>query len=242
MINATRPKESPASLQSQEIRDYLEALANHKENPVQYPKPEKPPLYRHKDVLEAFDSCFFSKCYLTEQKFENSWAMDIDHFVPKNEKPEWVCEWSNLYPADHKANMMKPRRMPEGGYLDPCDDNDDVEYEILYALSIDGEKPAFKARDNTNQKAVNTAGLLEHLHNGDDEDSKKNTTHLRFLIRKKYIEILNAILEWRAAKDEQDKFQAETEIKRLLSRRASFTALIRSVPAVRRDIPVEFLD
>jgi len=241
MINVTRPTDPPASLQSAAIRDYIESLANHKEDPENFPKPEKPPAYRNSDILLAFDAHFYSKCYLTERKYENSWEMDIDHFISKSEQPEERFVWTNLFPADHKANMMKPRRMPDGGYLNPCLEEDDVETEILYVLSADGEEPAFKARNTDNTKAINTANLLNYLHNGNDETSRNNTVHLRFLIRKKYVEILNAIIKWRESEIEQDRFQAETELRRLLSRRSSFTAIIRSIPAVRR-IPPDFLD
>jgi len=241
MINVVRSIEPPVSLQSVAICNYIEALANYKEDRERFPKPERPPTYRDSDILVAFDECFYSKCYLTEQKYENSWAMDIDHFVSKNEKPELRYVWGNLYPADHKANMMKPRRMPEGGYLDPCMEEDDVETAILYGLSVDGEEPAFKARNSEDTKAINTAKLLNYLHNGDDQESQKNTVHLRFLIRKKYVEVLNAIIHWRDAEAEEDKFQAEIELRRLLSRKASFTALIRSIRPVQR-LPKDFLD
>ena len=241
MINVTRPAELPVSLQSTAIRDYIEALANHVEQPEEFPEPTKPPNYRNNDIMIAFDACFYSKCYLTEQKYENSWAMDIDHFISKNEQPELRYVWTNLYPADHKANMMKPRRMPAGGYLDPCADEDDVEFDLLYALTIDEQQPRFQARNVNNVKAINTAKLLNRLHNGENEDSQKNTLHLRFLIRKKYNEVLKAIIAWLAAVEPQEKFQAEVDLKRLLSRRASFTALMRSIPAVRH-IPKGFLD
>ncbi len=243
MINIHRPTEPPASLQSPKVRDYLERLAKHQENPEQFPmKPEKPSEYRNSDVLEAFEVYFFSKCYLTERKFDSAWEMDVEHFISYVERPNLVFEWTNLYPADHKANMLKPRKTPQGGYLDPCDDNDDVEREILYVLSVDGETPAFDARDKANRKAINTARLLERLHNGYDPDSIQNTKYLRILIQKKYTETLNAIIEWQGAKDEEDKFRAETELKKLLSRRGSFTSLIRSVPAVRKRVPKDFLD
>jgi hypothetical protein len=243
MINIQRPKESPASLRSPNVRDYLERLARHQEDPERFPeKPSRPAEYRSSDVLEAFETYFFCKCYLTERKFDSAWEMDVEHFIAYSERPDLACEWTNLYPADHKANMLKPRKTPAGGYLDPCDENDDVEGDIRYALSVDGEKPAFQARDATNQKAANTARLLERLHNGNDPESAQNTKYLRILIQKKHTETLNAIIDWQGAKDAADRFQAEIELKKLLTRKASFTALIRSVPAVRRYVPKELLD
>lgn len=243
MINIIRPKEVPASLQSQEIRDYLEALANHRDDPEHFSKPEKPPAHRNRDLLEAFDRCFFSKCYLTEQKFANSWALDVEHFEPRKEKPELTWEWNNLFPAEHKANMMKPRNTPSGGYLNPCSPDEDVENDIVYVLLPSG-KMEFEAKEESNIKAKNTANLLNLLHNGkdDDEDSRKNTEHLRSLITKKYIDTLNAIIEWKDAKDEQEKFESKTKLRHLLSRKSSFTAIIRSTAAVRKHVPKNFLD
>jgi len=244
MINIERPIETPASLQSQEIQDFLQALANYKADPENLPKPEKPAGYRNSDVLEAFDIHFHSKCYLTEQKFGSAWSLDIDHYVPYNEQPELVFEWTNLYPADHQANMMRPRRTPEGGYLDPCHPNEDVETEILYALVEYGREPRFEATNPENLKAINTAKLLDLLHNGRlrDEDSKNRTKHLRMLIKQRYDEIMEAIIKWQGSSEPAQKFRAAEQLKILLSRNASFTMLMRSIDPVQVYVPAEFFD
>ena len=244
MINIERPTETPASLQSLKIRDYLDLLAKYQENPTEISKPEKPAEYRSSDILTAFDLYFFSKCYLTEQSFGSAWEMDIEHFIPFNERPDLVCEWTNLYPAAHKANMLKPNRTPEGGYLDPCDANDDVENEITYALVEYGKSPRFQAMEATNRKAANTATLLNLLHNGreQDENSRNNTKHLRTLIKIRYDEIMEAIIKWQGATEGVQKFSTAEELKALLSRRASFTMLMRSMDAVQVYVPKDFLD
>ncbi len=244
MINIERPTEVPASLQSRKIRNYLDLVAQHQADPTQVSKPEKPSEYRNSDILEVFDLHFFSKCYLTEQGFGSAWEMDIDHFVPFNERPDLVFEWTNLYPAAHKANMLKPNKTPEGGYLNPCDANDDVEKEVMYALVQYGVEPRFRAMDPANHKAVNTSALLELLHNGRkyDENSRNNTKHLRTLIKIRYDEIMNAIVKWQGTNDGLQKFSAAEEIKALLSRKASFTMLMRSMDAVQVYVPKEFLD
>jgi hypothetical protein len=242
MINIKRTTQIPSSLQNPDIQQYLDDLAAYKQNPS-LPKPEPPASYRNSDVLEAFDECFFGKCYLTEEKFANSWIMDIDHFIPKQERPDLRYEWTNLYPCEHHANMARPRKTPTGGYLDPC--NDDVEKEILYYLPIGAEKPEFEAKDATNAKAVNTAQLLDLLHNGKDKDSIERTKHLRFLIRKKYDEVIHAILAWKDAKakgDTQEEFIHGRDLKHLLSRKSSFTMLVRSMKAVQMYVPKDFLD
>ncbi len=244
MINISREKKVPESLNSEPVREYLKKYAEYKIDPKNIKKPEKPFSYRNSDLLEAFDRCFFSKCYLTEEKFYNSWKLDVDHFIPQNERGDLVYDWDNLYPAEPKANMSRPRRTPPGGYLDPCADSDDVETGILYSLSTLGYKPRFEATDNSKRKSVNTANLLNKLHNGREGDdySKKNTGDLRHAIHKKHIKILNKIIKWREqTENTQEEFQLRRELQEMLSRKSSFTMLIRSMPAVKR-LPDEFFD
>ncbi len=246
MINISRESAIPGSLDTQEIKDYIQECADYKNDPKNNPQPKKTKDYRNSDLMEAFDRCFYSKCYLTEEKFFNSWKMDVEHFVPQNENPALVYEWTNLYPAEHKANMSKPRKTPAGGYLDPCDDADDVENQIIYTLTDHGGKPNFDPKDSNNQKEVNTADLLNRLHNGHDALSSQNTADLRHGIQKRYINILEKICEWRALSNgTQSEVQKRNELKLLLSRKSSFTMLCRSMPAViqlNNEFPDMFLD
>jgi hypothetical protein len=242
MVNVVREADVPASLHTAEIRQYISAAAAHIENPVNSPKPQPPGSYRTSDLLEAIDRVFKGKCYLTELKYVNSWIMDIDHFIPKNERVDLIYEWSNLFPLSHYSNMIKPRTTPEGGYLNPCDVADNVEWQIVYTLCRYGLIPNFEARDVQNVKAVNTCILLARIHNGHDENTANATAELRHAIHKRYIEILNKICEWRQhSNDSQEKLQARRELRDLLSRESSFTMLMRSIPAVRQ-LPQDFFD
>lgn len=242
MINIVRPAQSPASLETQDIKDYLNDLAAW-QNDSTLPKPEPNAPYRNSDLIEAFDDCFFAKCYLTEKKFVSSYEMDVEHFQSKNlnAHPELRYEWSNLYPADHDANMVKPRTTPDGGYLDPCDPNED---EIFYDLSFSSDKCFFQARNPLNQKSINTANLLDRIHNGHNAESKIKTKGLRFSIYKQRDHLLKQIIKWQAAKlrnDAQDVFRYGNRIKVLLSRKSAFTMLLRSTSVVKH-LPQEFLD
>jgi hypothetical protein len=242
MINCNREPDIPTSLNTAEIKQYIIDAVAYLADSENIPKPEKPTSYRNSDLLEAFDRVFHSKCYLTEQRFVNSYTMDIEHFVPQSERPDLVYEWTNLFPAEHYSNMIKPRKTPEGGYLNPCDTEDDVENDVLYSLSALGENPYFEAVDPTNVKAVNTANLLNRIHNGHDENTQRATKQLRHAIHKKYIEILNKICEWKDfAEGSVEKFQAKRELKDMLSRKSSYTMLCRAMPAVRR-LPEDFFD
>lgn len=241
MINIVRDPQVPNSLNSQAIKDYINDAIQYLNNPIGK-KPKKPKTYRNSDLLQAFDRDFYSKCYLTEQQCPNSWTFDIEHLIPQNERGDLVYEWTNLFPADHNANMIKPRKTPIDGYLNPCNPNENVENEIVYTLSPFGEEPRFEALNPQNQKAVNTCNLLDRVHNGHDSNTKKTMEGLRVAIQKKYIEILKKIIDWqRHPEGSQEKFQAKRDLKDLLSRKSSFTMLCRSIPAVRL-LPSDFLD
>jgi hypothetical protein len=245
MINITRSKNIPKSLQKPEIKAYLDGLANYKLG-ILKEKPKPPVSYRNSDIIEAFDRQFYAKCYLTEEKFTNSHIMDIEHFISKSEDETLRYEWTNLFPAEHNANMAKPRKTPKGGYLNPCLSSDDVETEIIYSVGAFGETPRFKATNENNQKAVNTATLLDKIHNGEiDKDSFVKTKNLRAAIKKRYDTISKLIIEWQDSKitgNKQKQLDKETELKLLLSRRASFTMLMRSSDVVQQYLPKDFLD
>lgn len=243
MINIDRVTESPTSLESPVIQQFINDIQAHLNDSENVPKPEVPGTYRTSDLIEAFDRCFHSKCYLTEQWFPNSWCMDVEHFISQDEDPSKRYEWSNLFPAEHRANKMKPRLTPAGGYLNPCEPDDDVESEIKYSLSAMGQTPCFKARNPANIKAVNTSSLLNRLHNGHDDNTKLATASLRYEIQKKYDHILNLMIQWLGSPDGSNiKHQYEMELKLHLSRRSSFTLLLRSMIAVLNHIPQHFLD
>ncbi|PWV56223.1 hypothetical protein [Chitinophaga sp. S165] len=242
MINVQREAAIPSALNTQEIQQYITDIQAYLANPAVGIKPTEPGTYRSSDLLEAFDRCFHSKCYLTEQKFLNSWCMDIEHFVSQSVDRSRRYDWTNLYPAEHRANKMKPRATPAGGYLDPCDPADDVETEILYSLGIMGEDPHFEPRDATNGKAVNTCELLNRLHNGHSEETIKATAGLRFEIRKKYDHIKDLLIQWLGCSNPVLKHQYKRQLEMHLSRKSSFTMLCRSMVAVLNHVPAEMLD
>jgi hypothetical protein len=244
MINIERSPKVPAYLASPEIQQYIEASILHLNDPVNNPKPEKPFSYRHSDLLDAFDRDFYSKCYLTEQSFSNSFIMDVEHFISKSERPDLIYSWTNLYPADHYSNMIKPRTTYPGGLLDCCDPNDNVEIEIIYNIALHTYEVDFQPRDAKNTKAVNTTALLNRIHNGHNSETNKATLSLRHAIDKKRTLVLTLIDEWRRAPDgSQEKANKKAELKGLLSRKASYTMLLRSIPAVIYNLPAaEFFD
>ena len=246
MINIKRSKKVPETLKDERIKTYLKELADYedKEEKKDVDKPKPPISYCSSDLLEAFDNDFFSKCYLTEEKFVNSWGLDVEHFKPQNEQPELIYEWTNLYPASHWANMKKPSQTPKGGYLDPCSPDDNVEEEIIYYISADGSKLTIEAKDENNTKAKNTAKLLDLLHNGrkKDKNSIKVAENLKTNIQKKSRLILNLIIEYQNEMNSELKRQKEIYLKEMLSKKSAFTMLCRSMPAVRYALNESFFD
>ena len=246
MINITRGKR-PNSLDNPDIKIYLEEVAAYnnlsEDDRKNTPKLEGGISYRNSDVLEAFDTDFHSKCYLTEQKYQSAYSMDIEHFRSKafGQFPELKYEWSNLYPCSHDANMSKPRNEPLGGHLDPCDLNDDVEKEIIYTLEMGGVA-FFDVLNENNIKAINTCKLLYKIHNGIDDYSRKKTAELRFLISKKEREVIDLIMEYLDEKNSENKLRIIRKIKNILSRKSDFTMLLRSLSCVKKYVPKDFLD
>ncbi|MVM34931.1 hypothetical protein GO755_33190 [Spirosoma sp. HMF4905] len=207
MINVVRDQPAPPSLSSQKS-------------------------YRSSDVIDALHQVFRGKCYLTEKVFDSPNEMEVDHFMTQTESPDLVYTWDNLYAIDQKANKQRPKQTPVGGYLDPCHEDDDVEQEIIYVVEFGGNS-LFKARDLSNQKAINTANLLNHLHKD-----------LKPAVKDKHHEVVNAVAEWHNAKklgNENEEFEKELLIKKLLSRDSHFTMLMRSIKAIQ-SLPPEFFD
>ena len=83
MINISRSSEAPSSLVTKKIQDFIDACILHKEDPDTNPLPDKKPSYRTAELLDALGRDFYSKCYLTEEKFPNAYIMDVEHFIPK---------------------------------------------------------------------------------------------------------------------------------------------------------------
>lgn len=250
MIELKRPS-VPASLNTPEMRQYVADCAAYAvacatvPDPATVTKPTKPGNYRASDVLQAFDSHFFSKCYLTEQWHGSSYEMDIDHFVPVNQNPALKYDWNNLFPAAHKANMMRPRQWPAGGLLDPC--HDQVEARLLATIGILGSNPRFEATDPNDQAACNTADLLNLLHSGQvgDQASQANTKHLRVTIAAQYDRVTRAILTFLDAQHKgnpQRLANARRNLRDLLSRQAPFTQLMRAMDSVVEFVPPDLLD
>lgn len=202
---------------------------------------ENPTKYRTSEILKAFDEDFFGKCYLTEYKAPaNSSEFEVDHFETQKDALHLKFEWTNLFPIKESVNKIKPKNTPIGGYLNPCDEIDDVETEIVYHYSAIDAEIIFEVKDLNKLKALNTVGLLDIIHNGRKgiELSEMRVKNLQAFINEKAVIINNLIGDW-------VKNKSDYELKKiafLLSRKSAFTMLLRSMSTVKKYVPIDFLD
>jgi hypothetical protein len=242
MIRIHRSLLAPTSLSTPEIQAYLSDLQDYLaaieasggidgETTLKCPKP--PAAYRKSDLLDKFETDFMCKCYLTEEKFSNGAALEVDHFIPKGEAPHLLYDWENLFPIASLANRMRPKRIPPGGYLNPCDVAHDVENAILYIFDPSEDHIGFEASDRENLAAVNTAELLDRLHNGKGE-TERSTRELRAAIRKQYLKITDHFAAHERPVNDQERRIAGNLLKKYFSRSAAFTMLMRNSPIGQR--------
>jgi len=247
MINLKRSKIIPTSLKLPEIEEYLDKLSEYRVGLLKT-KPDVPTSYRSSDLLNALEETFEAerggcKCYLTEEWFSNARVMEIDHFIPKAERPELTFDWDNLFLASHYANTVRSRKTPNGGFLNPCIDN--VEKELkCYSGPRYSDEILFEATDKQNLKAINTANELNQIYNGKsgNEESKKKSQALRNAIYDKIDNLKDDIIEWLKEKDEDKKSQKERKIRLLVSRKSAYSVAVRSHPVIKNTLPKDFFD
>lgn len=199
------------------------------------------PEYRTPEILNAFDEDFFGKCYLTEYKAPaNSSEFEVDHFETQKDALHLKFEWTNLFPIKESVNKIKPKTTPIGGYLNPCDENDDVETEIVYHYSAIDAEIIFEVKDLNNIKALNTVRLLDIIHNGRKsiELSELKVKNLQALINERAVFVNELIANWNRNKSESQM----KKIAKFLSRKSAFTMLLRSMGTVKKYIPIDILD
>jgi hypothetical protein len=196
--------------------------------------PEPPPslaleTWNAEDVRERLLADFFDKCYLTEVSlFDGGYR--VDHRHPKGDGGD-ENDWWNLYPSHADANERRSKKWPEGGLLHP-DGRDRVEERLIQQLlfDVDGTPCCFfAARDPADRAAVNTAAELDHLHNDLHLRARQlcDAVHRRLtLMLDLQIQVLGARRE-RNPNDPELK-ELELKFRRIISRRAPFTALLRS--------------
>ncbi|MCK5797496.1 MAG: HNH endonuclease [Deltaproteobacteria bacterium] len=174
--------------------------------------------HRGPDTVDRLSEDFLGKCYLCETYVGRA-SFHIDHRRPKAEFPELRYDWNNLFPACEFCNEARPRTWPQGGLIDPAA-GENATGRLNQRLVGRKCKPCFEARDLGDTAAVNTASELNKIH----QRSGPKGADLRAVIDQQLRQVLESIVKYQDTQTIDDKM----EVKELLSRRAPFTALIRS--------------
>jgi hypothetical protein len=172
----------------------------------------------HRAVLHDW---FSGKCYLTERLIDLS-DFEVDHRHPKSDGGSDA--WENLFPAAHKPNGHRARKLPAGGYLSP---GEGVEERLTQALVIDAfdVRCIFEATDPHDLAAENTARELRHLHHGVEVGPIRWSKDLRDAIKQQLVVVQDVLIR---AHEQPDNVALRGQLRILLSRKSPFTALLRS--------------
>lgn len=93
------------------------------------PKDEKAKLishYRHEDIKKDLFSSSSQKCAFCESKPSESGNIEVEHFKPKSQYPDFTFDWYNFLPCCRKCNGNKL-------------DHDTVQQPIINPYEIDPE-------------------------------------------------------------------------------------------------------
>lgn len=207
--------------------------------------PEPPPSlargtsWRGRDVHRALHEAFLGKCYLCEGTRPLG-ECQIEHRRPRNKFPELCFEWANLYPACGRCNNARPDYPNEGELLNP---GEGVETRIEQVVDYkkDPIQYEFKPLDSEDHAAEHTCRELRHLHNPKASRSwvaRQRTSTLLSAIRERYhkdvypvtCEVEQLRRGRRAGQAVAVPLErAENQLRKLVSRRAPYTMLIRSL-------------
>jgi hypothetical protein len=176
--------------------------------------------YAEQDVRAALYADFHGKCYLCERHIENG-SFEVDHREPQNENPSRIYDWTNLYPACNDCNGRRWKKGRPGGWLHP-EDNAEGRLIQQIARSLPGEL-FFAATDFTDLQAKNAALELEHLHC--EQDPK--ACDIRNALFRQLDAIAQEIEAYLLESDQNQRHLQEAKLRRLFSRSAPYTALIR---------------
>lgn len=177
--------------------------------------------WRGEDVKSRLRQDFLRKCYLCEGPLGRNF--DVEHRHPRSAGGE-EYDWNNLFPAHHDCNIGRPA-YPAGGLLSP---GDGVERRLRQWLD-DEHLPRFRAQEDEDVEAANTATELDHIHHS----STDAASDLRHAIRGQLARVLeraNRLLLLRSTRrgDTAEAHDLEHELRYQLSRRAPYSVLIRN--------------
>ena len=193
--------------------------------------------YNDRDVLEALAAMFHAKCYLCECRLTPG-LTEVDHRRPQGTFPEGKFAWNNLFPACERCNKRRKKSIPPTGLASPGDEVEKRLRQKANPVMPDLElRCVFEAVNDKDIQAEDTATELHRLH-----DPNSSSTY-RANLRTK--EILSEIADYFLEKvaplqykllnlQQQERAffglsELEQEFRRVVSRKAPYTMLIRSL-------------
>lgn len=186
------------------------------------------------DLLEALHRDFLGKCYLCERRLAIG-ELEIEHRRPQAQWPEDVFHWTNLFPACGFCNGRRARSRIPQGLLSP---GDGIEQRIVQLVRI-GERGTtilceFYPADPDDVAAQTTAEELTRLHSGQGTRSPRTRLATRCLLDTIHDHFIGEVhpLEVKVLRGRERRQRdelAESRLASMLSRKASFTMLMRSL-------------
>lgn len=208
MIDVERSKDAPESLATKQRWDAM-------------------------DVRRALAHDFLEKCYLCERPVTLG-ETEVEHRIPRALWNGGEFDWNNLFPSCRYCNMRRPAYHPDG-LVSP---GEGVEVRVSQRARVgdDGVSVAcaFSARRLGDLQALRTAEELSHIHSIETATTGRAAAAAKELLDEIHDHYYYAVypremrvLRGRVRNERRPK--DETELQQLLSRRAPFTMLMRSM-------------
>lgn len=129
--------------------------------------------YNGEDVYAQLMEDQHGKCYICERKLVTDY--EVEHFKSKNNHPELIQEWTNLFLACRYCNGRKSDSFDDN--VDPLTTN--VEEEISQRIDFRQNKAIFTT-SVSDQPHHNTIRMLNLFYNGKGDRKLRNLKEERF--------------------------------------------------------------
>lgn len=178
--------------------------------------------YDKPDVIKQLREDGHDKCYICEMK--NLQDPVVEHLLPHKDGkyPARKFDWNNLFFACGHCNGVKNQQKYDEGIVDCC--NQDPEELINFKLI--NQDIDVRAKDNTNEKAVLTAILVEEVFNLKNTGMRVYKSEMRLQELTKEMNKLYDNLE--ELKKNPDSKVVLRKLRAILRRESAFAAFKRN--------------
>lgn len=181
--------------------------------------------YRCQDVYNALLKDFHSKCYICGTNKLNA-GIHIEHRIPHKDNLDLKFDWKNLYLSCSHCNNLKNDKYEN--ILDCANENDNVDNSIKHTFVVNASNSSLIITALVNdEKTENTVNLIQAVFDGTTIVKKIEANFLRKDVTKDLNEMLNVYEKYVIAENEEYKNYQLNELKKILSRESSYTAIKR---------------